>query len=53
VLGLVERGVEFRIRAETLGARGIEKDDVLDAAMIVPSGISEIARLQLKEGSLI
>ena len=50
VLGLIERGVEFRVCAATLGARGIEKGDVLDAALIVPAGISEIARLQLKEG---
>ncbi len=50
VLRLIESGVEFRICAATLGARGIEKGDVLDAALIVPSGISEIARLQLKEG---
>lgn len=47
---LVERGVEFRICATTLSARDIAKEDLLDAASIVPSGISEIARLQLKEG---
>ena len=50
VLKLVEKGVEFRICAATLSARSIAKADVLDAAVIVPSGISEIARLQLKEG---
>ena len=50
VLNLVERGVEFRVCAATLGARKIAKEDFLDAAVIVPSGISEIARLQLKEG---
>ena len=50
VLNLVEKGVEFRICAATLSARSITKADLLDAAMIVPSGISEIARLQIKEG---
>jgi len=50
VRGLAERGVEFRLCASTLSARSIAKEDVLDAAVIVPSGISEIARMQLKEG---
>lgn len=50
VLNLVEKGVEFRVCAATLGARGIEKDELLDSALVVPSGISEIARLQLREG---
>lgn len=50
VSNLVEKGVEFRVCAGTLGARDIAKEDVLDAATIVPSGVSEIARLQLKEG---
>jgi intracellular sulfur oxidation DsrE/DsrF family protein len=50
VIGLVERGVEFRLCAGTLSARGIAKENVLDAAVIVDSGIAEIARLQLKEG---
>ncbi len=50
VLGLVERGVEFRVCQGTLSARSIAKEDVLDAAVIVPSGIAEIARLQIREG---
>jgi intracellular sulfur oxidation DsrE/DsrF family protein len=50
VLGLVERGVEFRVCAGTLSARGIAKEDVLEAAVIVPSGIAEITRLQIREG---
>ena len=50
VLTLVDRGVEFRVCAATLGARSIAKEDLLDAVSVVPSGISEIARLQLKEG---
>jgi intracellular sulfur oxidation DsrE/DsrF family protein len=50
VLNLAEKGVEFRVCAATLGARGIDKDELLDASLVVPSGIHEIARLQLKEG---
>lgn len=50
VLNLVERGVEFRLCAGTLSARQIAKEDVLDVAVIVPSGVSEIVRLQIKEG---
>jgi len=50
VLTLVERGVEFRVCAATLNARKIAKEDLLDTALVVPSGISEIARLQLREG---
>jgi len=50
VLRLVERGVEFRVCNATLMARQISKTDLLEEVKIVPSGISEIARLQLKEG---
>ncbi|MGA7983022.1 MAG: DsrE family protein [Chromatiaceae bacterium] len=47
---LVDRGVQFRVCAATLKARGIPKGDLLETVAVVPSGISEIARLQLKEG---
>ena len=50
VLGLAERGVEFRICAGTLSARKVAREDVLDVAVVVPSGVSEIVRMQLKEG---
>jgi len=50
VFNLKERGVAFRVCAETLDARDIAKEDLLEEAAVVPSGISEIARLQLKEG---
>jgi len=50
VLSLADRGVAFRVCAATLGAKSIAKEDLLDSVEIVPSGISEIARLQLKEG---
>lgn len=47
---LIERGVEFRVCNATLTAREISKKDLLGEIKIVPSGISEIARLQIKEG---
>ncbi|MGB5198847.1 MAG: DsrE family protein [Sedimenticolaceae bacterium] len=50
VLRLVERGVAFRACAATLAARKISKTDLLEGVDIVPSGISEIARLQVKDG---
>ena len=50
ILNLVERDVEFRVCAATLSARSIAMEDVRDVAVIVPSGVSEIARLQINEG---
>ena len=50
VMDLAQKGVTFRVCANTLSAREIEKDRIVDDATIVPSGLSEIARLQLKEG---
>ena len=43
-------GVGFRVCAETLDAKKVSKDDLLDEVSIVPSGISEIVRLQIKDG---
>jgi intracellular sulfur oxidation DsrE/DsrF family protein len=50
VLNLAGRGVDFSVCAATLAARKISESDLLDVVKIVPSGISEIARLQIKEG---
>jgi intracellular sulfur oxidation DsrE/DsrF family protein len=50
VLVLVDRGVEFRVCSDTLDAREMKEKDFLDDVRFVPSGISEIARLQIKEG---
>lgn len=50
VMGLAQKGVDFRVCATTLSAREINKDRIVDDANIVPSGLSEIARLQIKEG---
>jgi len=44
------RGVEFRVCSNTLERRSIGPDRVVPAATLVPSGMSEIGRLQSKEG---
>jgi intracellular sulfur oxidation DsrE/DsrF family protein len=49
VWNLKRRGVDFRVCAATLKARGISASDLVDVAEVVPSGVSEIARLQIKE----
>lgn len=43
-------GVEFRVCTNTLTRRRIEPQAVIHDAMLVPSGIAEISRLQGKEG---
>lgn len=50
ILRLAEQGVDFRVCNATITARQINKTDLLEEVKVVPSGISEIARLQLKEG---
>lgn len=50
VLRLAQLGVGFHVCNATLTARGIAASDLLDVVRVVPSGISEIARLQVKEG---
>lgn len=47
---LAARKVEFRVCNNTLVARRIERSKVLPEAIIVPSGVAEIARLQSQEG---
>jgi intracellular sulfur oxidation DsrE/DsrF family protein len=42
--------VEFRVCNNTLEGRHIDKGQVLPEATIVPSGVAEVARLQLDEG---
>ncbi len=46
----LERGVEFRVCNNTLERRGIDASQVIPDAMLVPSGIAEIGRLQNQEG---
>lgn len=47
---LSNRKVEFRVCDNTLRARQIDKNDVIPEATIVPSGVAEVARLQVQEG---
>lgn len=47
---LKERGVDFRVCANTLKGRHIDPQRVIPEASIVPSGVAEIGRLQAKEG---
>lgn len=50
VAGLTARGVQFRICANTLRALDIPASAVNPEAVVVPSGVAEIARLQAREG---
>jgi intracellular sulfur oxidation DsrE/DsrF family protein len=47
---LVGKGVQFRVCNNTLTLRNLDPSKVSMDAKIVPSGVSEIARLQAKEG---
>jgi intracellular sulfur oxidation DsrE/DsrF family protein len=47
---LAGRGVQFRVCNNTLTTRKIEPSRVLMEGKIVPSGVSEVARLQSREG---
>ena len=49
VMELSQKGINFRVCANTLSAKYLAKERILDNATIVPSGLSEIARLQLKK----
>ncbi len=50
VAALTARGVEFRICANTLRALEIPAGKVNPEAVVVPSGVAEIARLKAREG---
>lgn len=47
---LKARGVDFRVCAITLKSRNIDPKTVIPEAMIVPSGVAEISKLQAREG---
>ena len=47
---LVKNGVDFRVCKITLERRMIDPKRVIEEAKLVPSGVSEVARLQAKEG---
>ncbi len=44
------KGVEFRVCYNTLEHRGIGASKVVGSAIVVPSGVAEIGRLQAREG---
>lgn len=46
----LDRGVQFRVCANTLERRGIAPSELIASAALVPSGIAEIGRLQSAEG---
>lgn len=50
VQALKDKGVDFRVCANTLKGRKIDPSTVIPEASIVPSGVAEIGRLQAKEG---
>lgn len=47
---LLERGVEFRVCNNTLERRRLDAKELIPTALLVPSGIAEIGRLQSQEG---
>lgn len=47
---LAGKGVEFRVCNNTLVSRRIPKEQVVMEATVVPSGVAEVARLQVREG---
>lgn len=47
---LADRGVEFRVCGNTLTSRSISPSSLLFESKIVPSGVSEAAKLQAREG---
>jgi intracellular sulfur oxidation DsrE/DsrF family protein len=50
VSDLTAKGVQFRVCNNTLTSRNIDASKVSMDAKIVPSGVSEVARLQANEG---
>lgn len=47
---LKEQGVEFRVCEITLQGRGLKKEQFIEEATFVPSGVGEVTRLQQREG---
>jgi intracellular sulfur oxidation DsrE/DsrF family protein len=48
---LMLEGVEFRVCGNTLTGRQIDAATLLPDVTVVPSGVAEIARLQIEEGA--
>jgi intracellular sulfur oxidation DsrE/DsrF family protein len=47
---LKDQGVEFRVCEITLQGRGLKKEQFIEEAAFVPSGVGEVTRLQQREG---
>ncbi len=47
---LAAEGVEFRVCQNTLDSRLIKREQLLEDAKLVPSGVAELARLQARDG---
>jgi intracellular sulfur oxidation DsrE/DsrF family protein len=47
---LKSQGVEFRVCEITLKSRNIDKKQLIDDVVYVPSGVAEVSRLQFQEG---
>ena len=50
VVDLIQQGVKFDICLITLRNRKLKKEQFIEDADFVPSGVNEIARLQAREG---
>jgi intracellular sulfur oxidation DsrE/DsrF family protein len=50
IADLTNQGVEFRVCNNTLTARKIDPSKVAMEAIVVPSGVAEVSRLQAREG---
>ncbi|MDP2677188.1 MAG: DsrE family protein [Rhodoferax sp.] len=50
VSDLASQGVEFKVCNNTLVTRNLDPDSLLMETKLVPSGVAEAARLQIKEG---
>jgi uncharacterized protein len=50
IAALAARGVEFRICGNSLQAHNVPVASVVPQAVVVPSGVAEVARLQAREG---
>jgi hypothetical protein len=50
VENLANQGVRFNVCEITLRQRGLKREQFIEEASFVPSGVSEITRLQQREG---
>ena len=50
VQDLKSKGVEFRVCEITLKSRNIDKKQLIEEVVYVPSGVAEVSRLQVQEG---